>query len=196
MDCLAYATLSFDHANASHFSMTEFPLIYPRRRRRSSTIGDPGGGGDDYAASGESGLQLSSLIPSSFAQSATTSSTCSAVSSVRLCDDTFSYTNSSIGTGDSIAAELLCFSPEPTDAEEEEAEDVPKKTPKKVSQRKGRFAFIQRRRTCICSCFILSCHSLSRYIYFINFIMTGEDKFSKSSELVIYRLTLPSCSQI
>ena len=78
-------------------------------------------GGDDSA---ESGLQLSSLIP--FSQGATsTSSTCSAVSSsvVRLCDDTFSYTNSSIGTGDSIAAEALCFSPEPTDVEEE-AEDV------------------------------------------------------------------------
>ena len=93
------------------------------------------GGGDDSAASAESGLQLSSLIPSSCAQAATsTSSTCSAVSSVRLCDDTFSYTNSSIGTGDSIAAELLCFSPEPTDAEEE-VEDVQKKA-KKVSRRK------------------------------------------------------------
>ena len=86
------------------------------------------GGGDDSAASAESGLQLSSLIPAA----TSTSSTCSAsVSSVRLCDDTFSYTNSSIGTGDSIAAEVLCFSPEPTDAEEE-AEDVQKKA-RKVS---------------------------------------------------------------
>ena len=98
-----------------------------RRRRRSSTIGDVGGG-EDSAASAESGLQLSSLIPAA----TSTSSTCSAsVSSVRLCDDTFSYTNSSIGTGDSIAAEVLCFSPEPTDAEEE-AEDVQKKA-RKVS---------------------------------------------------------------
>lgn len=101
-----------------------------RRRRRSSTIGD---GGDDSGASGESGLQLSSLIPASFSQA--TSSTWSAVSPFRLCDDTFSYTNSSIGTGDSIAAELLCFSPEPTDAEEE-AEDVQRKTTRKVSRRK------------------------------------------------------------
>ena len=80
-------------------------------------------GGDDSA---ESGLQLSSLIPFSSQGATSTSSTCSAVSSssvVRLCDDTFSYTNSSIGTGDSIAAEALCFSPEPTDVEEE-AEDV------------------------------------------------------------------------
>ena len=107
----------------------DFPQL--RRRRRSSTIGEAGVGGDDSA---ESGLQLSSLIP--FSQGATsTSSTCSAVSSsVRLCDDTFSYTNSSIGTGDSIAAEVLCFSPEPTDVEEE-AEDVQTR-PRKVSREK------------------------------------------------------------
>ena len=97
-------------------------------------------GGDDSA---ESGLQLSSLIP--FSQGATpTSSTCSAVSSsVRLCDDTFSYTNSSIGTGDSIAAEALCFSPEPTDVEEE-AEDVHARARKVSRARKARFANMQR----------------------------------------------------
>ena len=96
-------------------------------------------GGDDSA---ESGLQLSSLIP--FSQGATsTSSTCSAVSSssVRLCDDTFSYTNSSIGTGDSIAAEVLCFSPEPTDVEEE-AEDV---------QTRARKVSLEKRDSRICS---------------------------------------------
>ena len=100
-------------------------------------------GGDDSA---ESGLQLSSLIPFSSQGATSTSSTCSAVSSssvVRLCDDTFSYTNSSIGTGDSIAAEALCFSPEPTDVEEE-AEEVHARARKVSRARKARFANMQR----------------------------------------------------
>ena len=84
-------------------------------------------------------MQLGSLVPitpgSSF-----TSATCSSVggggsavpaAAVRLCDDSFSYTNSSIGTGDT-AAELM-FSPEPTDAEED-AEEVEKKAAKKVGR--------------------------------------------------------------
>ena len=83
-------------------------------------------------------MQLGSLVPitpgSSFTSASCSSSATAAggaavTAAVRLCDDSFSYTNSSIGTGDT-AAELM-LSPDPTDAEED-AEDVEKKTAKKV----------------------------------------------------------------